>query len=370
MKRTAVIMAGGAGERFWPLSRASRPKQLIPLLSEKCMLAESVERIGSLISPEDVYIITGKQLLEPIRRAIPEIPLQNVIAEPFKRNTAPCLALASAFISAKYSGKFDESEISVAVLTADQNISPVSGFVQTVENILNYVETNGVIGTIGIKPETPSTGFGYLETESSGNPKILKVKCFREKPDLATAEKYLKSGIHFWNSGMFFFRLDIFNSEMKKALPEVGGKILSMKQAYSGNTGSPLAGGLDSIAAIFEAFPNISIDYGLMEKCGNIFTATASFKWDDIGSWDALDRIKPHDGEGNIIEGIAAAYDCKNTVIVNKTNGRIAVGAAGLDNFTIVVTDDAILVCPKDRAQDVKHCVEIFKKNENKRFTE
>lgn len=367
MKRTAIIMAGGSGERFWPLSRTKRPKQLLNLLSDQTMLEESIKRVDGIIDNKDVFIITSEVLLEPIRNSLPNLPKENVIAEPYKRNTAPCLALAAGFIAAKYQNEYKPSEISVSVLTADQDISPVSGFKNTVEQILKFVEQKEAICTIGITPTRPETGYGYVEIEEKFHTpeitEIKKVKAFREKPNRQTAEEYHKSGLHFWNSGMFFFRLDTFIAGMQKELPEVGSKIMDIAKEYSGNTETAFEKAFANIAPIFEKFPDISIDYGLMEKYSNIYTASAQFKWDDVGAWDAIDRVKEKNSEGNIIEGSEALIDCSNTVLINKSAKNITVGAIGLEDFVIVVTDDAVLISPKDRVQDVKKCVQKLRQD-------
>ncbi len=367
MKRTVVIMAGGSGERFWPLSRKNKPKQLLNLLSEKTMLEEAIQRVEGVIDYEDIFIVTSEVLLEPIRNSLPKLPKENIIAEPYKRNTAPCLALAAGFISAKYRGKFAENEISVSVLTADQDISPLNGFQETINSILSFVEQNEAICTIGIKPTRPETGYGYVEINEKFNSEnkieIKKVKAFREKPNLETAKIYAESGLHLWNSGMFFFRLDTFIKGMEKYLPEVGSKINQISQLYLNNTDIIINSAFNKIAPIFEKFPDISIDYGLMEKYDNIYTANAKFLWDDVGAWDAIDRVKEKNNVGNIIEGSVALVDCKNTIIVNKSNSKITLGAIGIEDFVVVITDDAILISPKDRVQDVKKCVQELKEN-------
>ncbi len=366
MKRTAIIMAGGSGERFWPLSRLKRPKQLLPLLSEKMMIEETISRVSNLIAPEDIFIITGKLLIEPIRTALPQIPAENIIAEPYKRNTAPCLALAAGFISAKYATEYKDSEISVAVLTADQDIKPEQGFKDTVNYILEFVEKGDSICTIGIPPNRPETGYGYVETDSkfetNDKCEIKKVNAFREKPDLNTAKLYCESGLHFWNSGMFFFRLDYFIKSMITHLPEIGTKISDLKSKYLNNTSIAFDSSFEAIDDIFESFPDISIDFGLMEKAQNVYTANALFEWDDVGSWDSLDRVIAKDDNGNISEGLNAVVDCNNSIIINKSSkDNIVIGAIGLDNFVVVVTDDSVMICPKEKVQDVKKCVQKLK---------
>lgn len=369
MKRTAVIMAGGSGERFWPLSRMKKPKQLLALLSEKMMIEESIDRVSGLIDAEDIFIITSKLLLEPIREALPHIPKENIIAEPYKRNTAPCLALAAGFIAAKYQNDYKEENISVAVLTADQDIKPEQGFKNTVSFILDFVEKGNSICTIGIPPNRPETGYGYVETDSKFQSttecEIKKVIAFREKPNLETAKEYCSSGLHFWNSGMFFFRLDYFVDSLKLHLPEVGNQIDTIKSKYNGKTSTAFESSYEGIDEVFKNFPDISIDYGLMEKAENVYTANALFDWDDVGSWDALDRVISKDDSGNVSEGINAVVDCNNSIIINKsTNEQMVIGAIGLDNFVVVVTDDSVMICPKEKVQDVKKCVQNLKAND------
>ncbi len=367
MKRTAIIMAGGSGERFWPLSRKNRPKQLLALESDKIMLEQALDRILPVIDAEDIFIITGEQLLAPIRRAIPQLPPENIIAEPYKRNTAPCLALGGAFIAAKYKD-YNIEDISIAVLTADQSISPREGFIKTINAAFDYVEKNDAIATIGIVPSRPETGYGYIETKgnfsNSNEAEILPAVKFHEKPDFKKALQYVEKGNYLWNSGMFFWRLDVFIRQMQKHLPEVGNFIMPMIELSTGKTDTALNSAFNYVSDIFGKFPDISIDFGLMEKADNVVVAKALFNWDDIGAWDALDRLRNKDNDGNVIEGPAALHDVRDSIIINKSNeGKIIVAGIGLEDFVIVVTDDAVLVCPKNRAQDVKKCVEQIRKN-------
>ena len=364
MKRTAVIMAGGSGERFWPLSRKHKPKQLLSLISDKTLIEESIERIVKLIPPDDIFIITGEHLLKPMRDALPQIPPENIVAEPFKRNTAPCLALSAAFIAERYAGQYKPDEISVAVLTADQIIHPADGFRDTIKAALEYVENWKVIGIIGIQPSRPETGYGYIEVENSflaaGKvPEIKQVLQFHEKPFHEKALEYVQSGKFLWNSGMFFWRLDIFIQNMEIHLEEVGLKIGAMRQCFKDNTRKALDTANEQVSSIFEAFPDISIDYGIMEKTRDAVVVRALFDWDDVGSWDALERVGKIDDSNNIIDGNATTVETKDCIIINKSKiSETKVACYGMENIVIVVTDDAILVCPKDRVQGVKKCVE------------
>lgn len=368
MKRVAIIMAGGSGERFWPLSRAKRPKQLLNLNSQtQTMIEESIARIAPLINAEDIYIITSSILLEPIRKALPILPAQNVIAEPAKRNTAPCLALAASFIKEKYSTiECPANQISIAVLTADQRIEPSELFVETVDHILSYVENHKVLATIGILPSRPETGYGYIEVENkfeeSPKPEIQAVVKFLEKPDLSKAQEFVEAGNYLWNSGMFFWRLDTFIEGLFANLPEVGSQIPNLSKLYQGKTELELPDYLPTTKDLYESFPNISIDYALMEKAKNVVVAKALFNWDDIGSFDSLERVHEKDENGNISIGINSILETNNSIIFNSTNNKSIVATLGLENIVVIVSEDAIMVCPKDRVQEIKKNVEDIRK--------
>lgn len=366
MKRIAIIMAGGSGERFWPLSRRKRPKQLLELSgSGKTMIEDAIDRVLPLVTMEDIFIITSETLLAPIRETLAALPPENVIAEPAKRNTAPCLALASAIAMAKYDKAGENgSGISAAVLTADHIMRPVEKFRDTVRTAFEYVETHDAIATIGIVPERPETGFGYIETGERFSAdrsvaEIQPVLRFTEKPDIETAKRYVAAGNRLWNSGMFFYRLDTFNNELQAHLPEVGGAIEKMHEAYRGNTVMSLDTALPAIQDLFSALPDISIDYGLMERSGKVTVVKALFDWDDIGSFDSLDRVREKDEKGNIIQGEVSLINTSGTTVINQSSGaKMVVSAIGLEGMVIVVTDDAVMVCPKDKVQDVKKSVE------------
>lgn len=364
MRRTALIMAGGSGERFWPMSRKNNPKQMLRLTNERqTMIEEAIHRINPLIPPEDIYIITAVHLLEPMRLALSIVPPENIIAEPYKRNTAPCLALAASFIKEKYA-QFGEKpdSISIAVLTADQRIAPDDRFLQTVDRVLNYIENNSVLATLGIVPSRPETGYGYIEVnpDLAENESIVPVLKFHEKPDYQTALSYIRAGNYYWNSGMFFWRLDTFIASLTSCMPELGSKIEDMAYRYRGKTNIAHSGPLSSIEAIFEAFPSTSIDYGLMERAENVVVAKSDFDWDDVGSWDALDRVKSHDEYGNVIDGNTAYFDMNNSIIINNSKDKV-LSIFGMTDVVAVMTDDAVLICPKDRVQEIKNSVGILR---------
>jgi mannose-1-phosphate guanylyltransferase len=357
-------MAGGSGERFWPLSRKNRPKQLLPLgNSENSMIAEAVERISPLISPENIFIITGEHLTAPIRDELKYIPAENVIPEPAKRNTAPALALAASYIVAKYG---DTENISTAILTADHIMTPQEGFLDTVKTALEFVENDDSIATIGIPPIRPETGYGYLhlgDSQKENSPKVFSLNSFKEKPNLETAEKYIEDGNYLWNSGMFFWRMDTFVGQMRKHLPKVGEQILLMSKEIAEHKLYNVANiKLETITDTFEAFPDISIDFGLMEKADKIVAVEAVFKWDDIGDLCSVERTKSADVNGNISVGKTYSLDSKNTIFLNNTDKKVLAGI-GLEDLVIAVTDDAVLVSKKSDVQNVKKIVKMLKEN-------
>lgn len=365
MKKIAILLAGGSGERFWPLSRTKKPKQLLPLNSDKPLIEESLERILTIILPQDTYIFTNQLILEQLRNILKMLPEENIIPEPFKRNTAPALAYAVSWILAKYSDEFKENEILVGVFTSDHMIKPIEGFRQTVELAFDIVSTQPKIATIGIAPTRPDTAFGYIEVENDASVierNIFKVRCFREKPDYETAKQYLNSGNYYWNSGMFFWRLDTFLIETRQHMPEIYPKINAFRDLFLKSRS--IENIWDEIKIIYNTFPDISIDYALMEKTKNIVLVRSLFDWDDIGSWDALDRTKPQDENKNVALGNNILIDTANSIIVNDVTERpFKVCLVGLKDIVVVVSNDALLVCHKSQVQNVKKCVEEMRKN-------
>lgn len=356
--RVAVVMAGGSGERFWPLSRKSTPKQLLPLTeSGQTLLQESVERIAEVILPDRVFIITSAQIRDAAAAAC-SVPDGNVLAEPCKRNTAGCLAFAAAHVMARFNAPAEQ--ITMAVLTADHRIDDAAAFRNCVCAALDEVERQPTLGVIGIAPTRPETGYGYIELARDAAPVavspegvgVFPVLRFQEKPDLKTAAEYAASGRHLWNSGMFFWTLSTFLAELAHGSPAHAAAVETMTAALRHNDAA-------RTEAEFTALPNISIDYALMERARSIVMARGDFEWEDIGSWEAVNRIFPRDGNGNVVIGDAALVDAQDSIIF-KTAGAadITVAALGVDNLVVVVTGDAVLVMPRDRAQDVRKVVE------------
>jgi len=361
MKKIALIMAGGAGERFWPQSRKHFPKQLLHLNSEKySMLEETLNRISSLIPIENIFIITTELLCDSIRKCLSKLPPENVIPEPEKRNTAPCLVLASAFLQERFA---NEKEVSVAVLTADHNIYPTEKFIETIQTAMEYAEQHNKIMTIGITPTRPDTGYGYIETEipfcKNEIADIKPVLRFREKPNLEQAKSFLETGCFTWNSGMFFWKLSTFNNEMQKHSPELGDAIPLFRNLLKDKTNAPVNKFGTDIATLYQKLPKISIDYALMEKSDNVAVCKSLFEWDDIGSWDSLFRTKKLDAKGNVLQGKLSVLDCQSSILINDIKNRdIILAGLGLEDIVVITTDDAILVCHKDKVQSIKNIVE------------
>ncbi|MFN3782010.1 MAG: mannose-1-phosphate guanylyltransferase, partial [Candidatus Kapaibacteriota bacterium] len=313
MKKIAILLAGGSGERFWPLSRTKKPKQLLPLNTEKPLIVESIQRILTMILPQDTYVFTNHAIWDSLQNILTILPKENIIPEPLKRNTASALAYATSWILAKYGKEFNESEILIGVFTSDHRIAPIDGFRQTVQIAFDCVSKHPKIATIGIFPTRPDTAFGYIEVDNYGigtDNNIFNVRCFREKPNYDTAKEYLSSGNFYWNSGMFFWRLDTFLNEAKQHMPEICSKIYTFKDLFLKSTSIDKV--WNEIESIYIDFPDISIDYALMEKTKNIVLVRSQFDWDDIGSWDALDRTKPHDANNNVTIGNNLLIDTIN----------------------------------------------------------
>ncbi len=337
-------MAGGAGERFWPVSTKERPKQFLHLAQpETSLLQDSVSRAVSLAGPDDTYIATGRHLADVSLTECPNLPRANVLAEPSKRNTAGCLVWVAANLIAQDPDGWGET--TVGILTADQRISTDEQFVRTCALAMSAAEQEGAIVTIGIPPDRPETGFGYIEVgEPVGD--VHKVVRFREKPSLDLAKEFLAHGGFLWNSGMFFYTLPTFVRELTLAQPE-------MAAAMHKIAGHLARGESDAASAAFDALPSISFDFAVMEKADRVLTAKARFVWDDLGAWDAIARSYTPDAEGNVSLGSARHIDTSDTIVYNEVPG-LEVCTLGIEGLIVVVTNGTVLVCDRERAQEVK----------------
>lgn len=349
MKITAVIMAGGRGERFWPKSRNNCPKQFLSLTADKeTMIQKTVKRLDKIVEPEDVFVVTNSAYREIVETQLPQIPKENILSEPCARNTAPCIAYAAAVIKKKY------DDAVMLVLPSDHLIGYVNIYHRALRKAIAAAEDGQNLVTIGITPTYPETGYGYINFgEEKGD--AFEVERFVEKPDLATAKKYLASGNYLWNSGMFVWKVSSIMANIQKFMPAV----------YDGASRIGESFGTDDFEEVlireFEAFPSESIDFGIMEKAENIYTIPGSFGWDDVGSWLAMERINETDDDKNYIEGDVIAVDSKRTTICG---GKRLIAAVGTRDLIIVDTDDVLLVCSKNSTQDVKKVISKLKEQE------
>lgn len=360
--RTCVVMAGGSGERFWPLSRQSRPKQLLRLTHpDRNLLEETVFRVQPLFSAGEIYVATSRALQPLVRNECEGVPANNVLAEPSKRNTAGCLAYVTAHLLAQFGT--EALSHTLAVLSADHRIGNVPGFLDTLRSAIEAVEQRPCLAVIGVRPDRAETGYGYIEipadaaavaVENAPCP-VYPVASFREKPDAETAAGFLTAGRFLWNTGMFFWNVAHFMEELAQASPVHAQAIYAMAEAMKDNDS-------EAVDRTFDLLENISIDYVLMEKARDVVVVPATFEWDDLGAWDALDRAHDHDEQGNVTIGDPVLVNAVDCIVYNEAGPeRMAVAVVGVEGLAVVVREDGVLVIPKDRVQEVRKAVEILK---------
>ena len=346
----AVIMAGGKGERFWPLSTGAHPKQLISLFGGVPLVRLAVDRLTGLIPPDRVFILTTADLADAVREAVPGVPADQIVGEPVGRDTAATVALGAALVGQR------GVDAAFCVLTADQLMSDLDRFRQTLRSALDLALESNMLITIGMAPAYPSTGFGYVEAGERVRERdgivFFRAKRFVEKPDRARAESYLASGSYYWNSGMFVWSVDA----IRKALAAHAPRLEAMSRRLQA---IPRGAAFD--AALSEEFgrlPKISIDYAVMEKVPAFWMARGDFGWDDVGTWLALENHFPKDAAGNVRIGEVEALDAKGNIVVSE--GRLT-ALVGVENLVVVQADGVTLVCARDRAQDVRQVVQSLR---------
>lgn len=352
----AVIMAGGVGSRFWPRSRRVNPKQFLDVLGPDSLIQNTFARLQPLVTPERIYVVTHTDYAGQTHEHLPAIPIENILGEPVARNTAPCIAFAASRLLAI------DSEAVMIVLPADHLIRNVARFQEILHAAATKAESSEALVTIGIEPTHPATGYGYVQYDSSlrhdlgAVPRAFRVKAFAEKPDLATAERFLDSGDFLWNSGMFIWRADAVLKAMSVHLPEVHTSFAPLTEAYVGSH--------DPDAAVREAYnqtPKISIDYGLMEPAaaaGNVFVVPGAFGWSDVGDWRAVYDLADKDAAGNATEGNVILHNTSRSYAHAFENKLLAL--VGIRDTIVVDTGDAVLVCGLDAAQEVKTIVDYL----------
>ena len=351
IERFAVILAGGKGERFWPMSTASHPKQFLSLVGDKPLLSQAVERLHGVVDPDHVLVITNADLVEVARQAAPQLPPENVIGEPVGRDTAAAIALGAALIRSRC------PEAVFCVLTADHVIGDLPLFRRTLEDAMSLAAREKLLLTIGLKPDYPGTGFGYIQTgkrlDNDAETIFMQSLRFVEKPDLPTAESYLASGDYWWNSGMFIWSVSSIQAAFAAYCPPLAA-LIDRLAAAAGHTDWP-----EVLAAAYAELDKVSIDYAVMEHADNVAVAKGVFSWDDVGSWPAVAHHFDADAAGNVAVGQVELLDTSNTITVSK--GRLT-ALIGVKDLIVVQADGATLVCHKDCAQDIKALVQNLRK--------
>ncbi|MCM1330513.1 MAG: sugar phosphate nucleotidyltransferase [Ruminococcus sp.] len=352
MKRCAVIMAGGVGERFWPKSRKGLPKQFLCLSGDdETMIQKTVKRIENSFSHDDIFVVTNHEYKDIAAEQLPMLKPENILAEPYARNTAPCIAYAAAAVMNKY------DDAVMAVLPSDHLIRYDVMFRDTLEQAAQIAEADDCLVTVGIVPTYPETGYGYIKfrpNDENSTSFAYAVDKFVEKPSLDTAKEFIASGKYLWNSGMFVWRTSVIVNKIKELLPELYDFFGEIRNGFKSDDPQAV------IRQSYERVKSVSIDFGILEHADKIFTIPGSFGWDDVGSWLAMERINRTNERGNIEMGDIITVDTENSIIVGS---KRIIAAVGISDLIIVDADDAVLVCDKDSTQNIKDVLKQLKEN-------
>jgi len=349
--RHAVIMAGGAGKRLWPLSRLSRPKQLLPLLGGQSLMTLTVERLAGVFDDDKILIVTNAEYVDAVAESLPGLPRENIIGEPVGRDTANAIALGAEILAGR------DPDATMAVFTADHVIRPAEKFLEAVGLACEAAEQNPeALVTFGVRPTWPHTGLGYIHAGETIRPSVHEVRAFREKPDHPTARRYVESGEYFWNSGMFVWTLGAIRGALQTHLPDTMSKLAGVSGAV--REGRDLAG---LLAEAYPGLSGISIDYAVMEKAARVLMVELNCEWLDVGSWPALEAACDLDDAGNVVVAEnAALMDSYRNVVVTEDGHLLAV--LGVDDCIIVHSEDATLVCNKSDSQRLKELVAMIER--------
>ncbi|MFO8028643.1 MAG: mannose-1-phosphate guanylyltransferase [Cyclonatronaceae bacterium] len=351
----ALIMAGGIGSRFWPKSRVAQPKQFLSFFEEKTLLQSTIDRIRPMIPPERILVSTNADYVDLVRQQVPDIPAENIIGEPVAKNTAPCIAFASALLHHRDPGS------TMVVLPSDHYIRNDEAFLKDLDTCVQLVEKEGRLATIGITPTRPETGYGYIqyndEKQIGRDDKVAyPVKTFAEKPDVQTALKFLQSGDFLWNSGMFIWNTDDILQEIEEHLPVLHHQVGLFADDLRQHNGKVRP---EILREVYTACFSVSIDYGIMEKSGKVIVIPSHFAWSDLGSWMAVYELQSEgaDDDGNILQAERAiTVRSQNCYVESET--RKLVSLVGLQGIGVIETEDALLICKLDNSQHVKEVYE------------
>jgi mannose-1-phosphate guanylyltransferase len=349
----AVIMAGGSGTRFWPKSTKALPKQFLNLFGKGTMIQNTAERIKEIIPQERIMVVTNESYVPIVKEQLPKVPAENIVGEPVAKNTAPCVAIAAELLYKK------DPEAVMVVLPADHHITDPAGFNQVLNSAIAKAESGSHLVTIGINPNRPETGFGYIHANSeqeetlAGN-SVYQVRAFTEKPDEATARKFVASGEYFWNSGMFIWKAETVLEEMSKHLPEMYEEVKAASPELYESTHDA------AINDFYHACESVSIDYGIMESADSVYVVPGEFGWNDVGSWTAVYELAEKNQQGNSVQTLNATFaEAQGNLVLS--SGEKMISLVGVENLAVVETEDAILVCNLEKAQGVKEIVEQLK---------
>jgi mannose-1-phosphate guanylyltransferase len=350
----AVVMAGGSGTRFWPMSRQQRPKHLLALAGEGTLIQQAVRRIAPLVAPDRTWVITGASHAEEVRRQLPHLPPESIVAEPCRRDTAPCIGLAAAII-----GRLDP-DATMIVMPADQVIEPEPEFRRCVGIAESLVaEDPRRLVTLGIAPDRPATGYGYIHRgdplDQADSARVFHVQSFREKPARDLAEKFLASGEFYWNSGIFVWSARTIREELRQARPALDAAVDRIAAAWGAADREQV------LAREYTTIEPISIDYAVLERAAHVAVVEATFRWDDVGSWGAIKRLRGADAAGNTVAGRHCGLDTSESIVL--TDADHVVATIGVHNLVIVQCGNATLVADRDREESVKQLVESMKQN-------
>lgn len=343
-----VILAGGKGERFWPKSKQTNPKQLLAIISNKSMLEETVERLESFIEHQRIMVI-GTSLLEYSIKKLNVVDEKNLLSEPFGKNTALAIGYAAVKI------RHDDPAGVMLVCPADHSIHTNKDFLATIETGYEFA-LKGNLVTFGVTPIRPDEGYGYIELgEQLIDSKVYKIKSFKEKPNIKTARSYLKKGNTLWNSGIFLWRVSDILSAIEKYLPEMHKALQEFEKSIGRENEK------DELLKLYNESQSISIDFGIMEQASNIVICRSQFSWDDVGDWNALERIKSKDKNGNILEGAVAEINCRDNIVACE-DGLVCL--IGVEDLIVVRTKDETFICKKSETGEIKNLLKILEKNE------
>ncbi len=352
MKTYGVIMAGGGGTRFWPLSRKARPKQFLNLTGKNILVNETIDRLNQVVEPKDIFVVTNISQAElTLTETNGRVAKDHILAEPAARNTAACIGYAAMEIVKKYGDGI------MCVLPSDAYIRDDVAYQDTIRKAVQTAEETDGLVTIGITPTFPSTGYGYIKKKKEAQAAEMTGSCeveeFVEKPDLETAQAYLAEGSYLWNSGMFIWKASTILRKFEALLPDIYACLVQIGEAMGTEQE------MDTIAKVYPTIPKISVDYGIMERSNDVWVVEGDFGWNDVGSYDALNVLCPPDEQENLRYGECLLLDTKNSICYAKDK---LIATVGVENLIVVATQDAVLVCPRDRAQEVKSITEELEK--------